>query len=367
MRPQSETELADMIRAAKGPLAVVGGGTRGVALEGEPLSTAALSGVVLYEPAALTLVVRAGTPLRDVEETLARSGQRLAFEPMDHRRLIGTKGEPTMGGVIAANVSGPRRVQVGAARDFLLGARFVDGVGNVIKSGGRVMKNVTGLDVARLMAGAHGTLGVLTEVSLKVLPDVEKAATLVLRGLDPARAVAVMAKALGSPWEVTGAAHDPEAGETCLRIEGFAASVDYRAARIAAHLSAFGAAEIESGGDRWRDIRDGAGLAGRDGDLWRLSVKPSDGPTVVARAGGMVRAARYDWGGGLIWLLTDRGADLRGAIGVFDGHATLMRAEPATYAAFGRFQPETATVAALTRGLRARFDPRGILNKGLMG
>jgi glycolate oxidase FAD binding subunit len=278
LEPREETELAEMIRAARGPLAVRGGGTRGAAAPGEVLSVAGLRGIVLHEPAALTLVVRAGTPLAEVEAVLARAGQRLAFEPWDARGVLGTQGEPTIGGVAAANASGPRRVQAGAARDAMIGLRFVDGTGMVVANGGRVMKNVTGYDLVKLMAGSWGTLGVLSEVAFKLLPRPETQATLVFDGLEDARAVAAMAAALGSPYEVTGAAHLP-GRFTHLRLEGFASSVDYRAGRLAERLAPFGAVSVER--DRapvaalWAGIRDVAAFHGRPGDVWRVSVKPS--------------------------------------------------------------------------------------------
>jgi len=368
--PANEIELAEAVRSATGPLSIRGGGTRpiGRPVVGEVLSVAGLSGITLHEPGALTLVARAGTPLTEVETTLAAAGQRLAFEPMDHRALLGTSGTPTIGAVVAANVAGPRRVQVGSARDFLLGLRCVTGRGEVVKSGGRVMKNVTGYDLARLMAGSYGTLGVISEVALKVLPQVESAAMLVLPGLDPRRSVVAMSAALGSPFEVTGAAYDPEAAMTYLRIEGFAGSVSYRAARLADLLIPFGVAAITLDGGQmqrcWEGIRDVTAFADRPGDVWRISVKPSDTPGITL---ALNMPFRLDWGGGLIWVLAPEGSDLRAKIGHFAGHATLIRADAATRAAIAPFHPEAPSVAALTRGLRAQFDPRAILNPGLMG
>ncbi len=368
MRPGGETELAEIVRAAKAPLRICGGGTRDIGrpVAGAVLETGGLSGITLYEPGALTLVARAGTPVAEIEAALAREGQRLAFEPPDWRALLGTQGESTIGGVVAANASGPRRIQAGACRDALIGVRFVDGSGMVVKNGGRVMKNVTGYDLVKLLAGAWGTLGVLTELSFKLLPVPESAASLLLPGIAPGPAVQAMAAALGSPFDVSGAAWT-EAGAV-LRIEGFAASVDYRAERLRALLAPFGAVEVETGAAataaRWAALREGAALAGRPGDLWRLSVKPSDAPGLIARMGA--EAVTLDWGGGLIWALLAPGTDLRARLGAFAGHATLMRAAPETRRAIPPFQPEPPALAAIAAALRAKFDPRGILNPGLM-
>ncbi len=365
MMPKSEEDLAQMIAGAEGPLRITGGGTRPIGhVEGTALSTAKISGITLFEPGALTVVAKAGTPVADIEKALAKENQRLAFEPMDHRALLGTTGKPTIGGVVAANVSGPRRISVGACRDFMLGVRFVDGAGTVIKNGGRVMKNVTGYDLVKLMTGAYGTLGVLTEVSMKVLPGVAAQATLTLDGLDDAQAVAAMSAALSSPYEVTGVAHDPQAGKTVLRLEGFANSVAYRAEALTKHLAKFGTVTVDDNAKSvqatWAAIRDVTAFADQDGDVWRLSVKPSDAPGLVAKMGA--KAVQYDWGGGLVWALTDAGRDIRAALGDFDGHATLIRGR----ADVPTFQPEPAPLAAITAGLRAKFDPCGILNPGMM-
>ncbi len=370
LSPATETELSEMVANATAPLRVVGGGTRPVGrpVAGDVLSVAGLSGIELYEPGALTIVAKAGTPLAAVEAALAAEGQRLPFEPMDHRALLGTEGEPTIGGVVAANVSGPRRIQAGAARDSLIGVRFVDGSGTILKNGGRVMKNVTGYDLVKLMAGSWGTLGVLSEVAFKVLPAPEAAASLSIGGLSALQAVEAMATALGSPFEVTGAAHLPEEERTVLRIEGFAASVTYRAGRLSELMAPFGVVTVEEDGtrvaDTWRTIRDVTGFAGRAGDVWRISVTPSDGPEIAARTGGEVM---FDWGGGLIWALVPEGTDLRVRLGAFGGHATLIRASEETRARIAPFQPEPAPIARLSRGLREKFDPRGILNPGLLG
>lgn len=357
LEPRDETELAEMIRSARGPLSVRGGGTRGGAASGEVLSVASLRGIVLHEPAALTLVVRAGTPLEEVEATLAGAGQRLAFEPWDARVVLGTRGEPTIGGVAAANASGPRRVQAGAARDAMIGVRFVDGTGMVAANGGRVMKNVTGYDLVKLMAGSRGALGVITEIAFKLQAVPEAEATVVVAGLDDRAAVAAMARALGSPYDVSGAAH--VAGETMIRVEGMEGSVSYRAAALRRLLGG----EVETGAAsaaRWRALRDGAMFAGTAGEVWRVSVKPSDGPAVAAAVPG-ARAA-YDWGGGLVWLAVPPGAetgtDMGTVVARFGGHAS--RVGGPVLRAGG------AGVAALVRGLKERFDPRGILNPGVL-
>ncbi len=368
MIPASEAELAEMVAGGRGALSVRGGGTRGIPVVGEVLDVSALGGVTLYEPGALTLVAGAGTTVAEIEAVLAAENQRLAFEPMDHRGLLGTGGAPTIGGVAAGNISGPRRIQAGAARDYLLGVRFVDGQGRVIRNGGRVMKNVTGYDLVKLMAGSWGTLGVLSEVALKVLPRAETSATVRVHGVDAAHAVAAMSAALGSPFEVSGAACDPGAQEVYLRLEGFEASVRYRAGRVKETMAGFG--EVEIVGDDadsrtlWQGIRDVKAFQDRPGDVWRLSVKPSDAPGVIGRL--QAEAVMLDWGGGLIWARMAEGSDLRARMGGVAGHATLIRAGDETRAGSGMFHPEPAALAAISAGLRAKFDPKGLFNPGLM-
>jgi len=375
MTPKTETELAEMIKAAKGPLRIQGGGTRpiGRPVEGEILSTAGLSGISLYEPGSLTLVAQAGTPLAEIEAVLAAEGQRLAFEPMDHRGLLGTTGAPTIGGVVAGNISGSRRIAVGACRDFLLGVRFVDGQGAVLKNGGRVMKNVTGYDLVKLMAGSWGTLGVLSEVSLKVLPLPETSATILLHDLSLADSVAAMSAALGSPFEVTGAAR--RAGDTYLRIEGFEASVAYRAGQLTALLARFCEAVVidqAASVELWQEISNVADFTAKD-VVSRVSVKPSDAPQVLEALQQQFEFDEaMDWGGGLLWIgamsaQEDVHAAAQEAVSRIGGHATLVKAPAAVRARARVFQPENPVVAQLARGLRARFDPRGILNPGLMG
>jgi len=379
--PTNEDEAARLIKEAavsRTPIRIQGGGTRarfgGCVQAGMTLSTAKLTGITLYEPSEMVMGAKAGTLLAEVEAALAEKGQMLAFEPMDHRTVYGSSGAPTIGAIAAGNISGPRRIWAGACRDSLIGVRFVNGAGEVIKSGGRVMKNVTGLDLVKLQAGAWGTLGLLTEVMFKVVPKPEIVTTLVLQGLDTAKAVTAMAKALGSPFEITGAAHDPSTQETYLRIEGFGFSVDYRAGELAKLLGSHGTPTridgVESAG-LWASIRDGAALAEpADAVIWRLSVKPSEAPQVLAAI--PEARAMLDWGGGLIWLSVagagDCGASrIRAAAKAASGYATLIRAPEAMRGTIPVFEPEPPAIAALSQRIRASVDAAGLFNPGMMG
>lgn len=374
LNPKTEDELADAIATADGPLSIRGGATRGFEPEGTPLSTSEMSGITLYEPGALTIVAKAGTPVAEIDAALAAENQTLAFEPMDHRSLLGTDGVPTIGGVVATNTSGPRRVLAGACRDFLLGVRFVDGTGTVIKNGGRVMKNVTGYDLARLTCGAHGTLGVLTEVSLKVLPSTEGIATLVYSGLDWATSASVFASAMSSPFEVSGAArlpkgaYLPDDSAVMIRLTGFEESVKYRTSELEKRLAPIAGGspdQIETNLGRntevWKGIRDVHAFAGSDKDIWRISLKLSDLSQLSAI--GTEDDFLLDWAGGRAWASVAPGTDVRAALGSFEGHATLVRGR----AAVPKFHPEAAPLAQMATALRAKYDPKGILNPGLMG
>jgi len=374
--PRSEAELAETIRDADGPLHIRGGGTRpiGNPVEGDPLEVSAISGISLYDPGALTMVAKAGTPLAEIEAALAAEGQHLAFEPVDYRPLLGTEGETTIGGVVAGNVSGSRRVRVGACGDFMLGVRFVDGRGDIVRNGGRAMKNVTGYDLVKLMTGSRGTLGVLTEATFKVLPKPETEASLTIHGLTAANAAAAMSRALGSPYEVTGAAHipDPPGGRptTFIRVEGFEDSVAYRLRRLRDELADFGEMADRSdpvkAGQQWHAIGTVEGFRDDGNDIWRISAIPSKGPEIATRMPEGTAVA-FDWGGGLIWASCAPGTDLRTHLAPFTGHATLIRAGDETRRKLDVFHPEPAPLARIAADLRAQFDPRGILNPGLMG
>jgi glycolate oxidase FAD binding subunit len=385
--PRDEEEAGAVIAAAaaaRTPLSVTGGGTK--AAIGRPaqteasLSSAALVGVTLYEPAELVIAARAGTPLSQVAETLAERGQELPFEPMDHRALLGSKGESTIGAVAAANLSGPRRIMAGAARDSLIGVRFVNGRGEAVKSGGRVMKNVTGLDLVKLMAGSWGTLGLLTEVTFKVLPRPERTATLIFRGLDDRRAIDTLSQALGSPYEVTGAAHIPAVDQlgarTVLRVAGFSFSVDYRLGELRRMFKRLGPSDILEGRGAealWQAVRDATLLADpHDKAIWRVSTAPTKGPELTALVSRAIDARwYYDWGGGLVWIATDAGEDagataIRAAVKAVGGHATLVRAPAEVRAVTEVFEPQAEAIMRVTSGIKAAFDPNGILNPGRM-
>ncbi len=385
--PRDESELVAAVAeaaATRTPLSLEGGGTKaGIGRPAQAersLSTRALTGITLYEPAEMVIGARAGTPLALVEATLAERGQMLPFEPMDYRPLLGSAAEPTMGGVVGANLSGPRRVVAGACRDSLIGVRMVNGRGEAVSSGGRVMKNVTGLDLVKGVCGSWGTLAAFSEVTFKVLPTPETSATLVLHGLDDATAVTALSAGLGSPFEVSAAAHLPGSVErvpkTLLRLEGFADSVAYRAGRLRALLARHGSAgllEAEQSAVLWRSIRDVTFLSEPATDaVWRVSVAPSKATAGVAAilAEASVRHL-YDWGGGLVWIALpaegDAGADLvRRAFAGSGAHATLVRAPSDVRAAVDVFEPPAAPVRRLTAGIKASFDPHGIFNPGRM-
>jgi glycolate oxidase FAD binding subunit len=386
--PLSEQDASTIITEAaerRTPLSLVGGGTK-VDI-GRPVQTAAtlsaagLIGVTLYEPAEMVISARAGTPLTEIVRTLADKQQELPFEPMDYRPLLGTTGEPTIGAVAAANLSGPRRIVAGAARDHFIGLRFVNGRGEIIKNGGRVMKNVTGLDLVKGLSGSWGTLGFFTEVTFKVLPRAERLATLVLYNLDDAHAVEALLLALGSPFEITGAAHLPaglngEGARTLIRIEGFSVSVDYRLGELRRLLKRFGAAEViegEAAAALWHSVRDVTFLAEpRNQAVWRISTAPTQGPAVVAQVSRKLDARWfYDWGGGLVWIATSAAGDagvaaIRAAVQATGGHTWLVRAPAELRAAVDVFEPLSEPLMQITAGLKTAFDPAAVLNPGRM-
>jgi glycolate oxidase FAD binding subunit len=395
LTPATETEAAAIIRdhaASQSPLQIRGGGTRAgfgnpVAAE-TTLSSSALSGIVEYNPAEMVITTRAGTPVAEIEEALAKNGQGMAFEPMDHRGAMATSGTPTIGGLFAVNSSGPRRFTAGAARDHLLGVRFVNGAGEIVKAGGKVMKNVTGLDLVKLLCGSHGTLGFLTEVTFKVLPVPKTSTTIVLSGLEDEQAMKALAAAMSLSVEVSGAAHLPESvrgrfiagnlpegAATVMRLEGLETSVAVRAEKLATAMAGLGPVsrlDDEHSKTLWAEIRDVLPYAdGTARPLWRGSMAPSEAWKLVA--GLRLRAgidAYYDWQGGLVWMRMEADPEaevLRHGIRTLGGgHATLVRAAPQVRTEVAAFEPQAPAVALLSARVRAKLDPHGIFNPGLM-
>ena len=397
LRPRDAEEVRTLVEwaaAEAAPLEVIGAGSKrgwGRPLQAShSLELSALAGVTLYEPEELILSAQAGTRLAEIERLLAERRQQLAFEPADLGPFYGeAAGQGTLGGVLACNLSGPRRIKAGAARDHFLGVSAVNGRGELFKAGGRVVKNVTGYDLCKLLAGSHGTLAVMTEVTVKVLPAPEKTRTVLVFGLDDRTGVKALATALKSAHEVSGAAHLPRsvaadsvvsqvsgAGKsvTSVRVEGFSASVEHRAEALTALLAPFGPAAVlhsQNSLSLWRELRDAIPFARRpERDVWRLSVPPSAGPEVVARVSARLEIlAYYDWGGGLVWLALPPSADagaaiVRAALANEGGHATLLRAPDAVRAAVPVFEPLADGLARLSQRVKESFDPRCILNPG---
>lgn len=397
VRPAAAWELQTVLAkfaAQKVPVEIVGHGALRNA--GRPcdagvvISTASMRGITLYEPTELVMSVRAGTPLVEVEAELASRGQMLPFEPIDIGPTTGSQaGALSIGGVFATNFSGSRRVATGSARDHLLGVQGVNGRAEHFKSGGRVMKNVTGLDVARGMTGSWGTLAVLTDVTFKVVPLPESMLTLVYRNLPDDLAIEALTTAMGTPFEVSGAVHLPKGAAarlqhaklkaldqslTLLRLENFAASIAYRKEKVAEALKVFGTPlefGVEDTWSIWGELRQLSVMPfSTTTSLWRISTVPTKAPEIVAAIKKFMPAeAFYDWSGGLIWLevpaAADAGAaDVRRAVAVRGGHATLIRATSDVRANVDVFEPMKPEVERLTRGIKAAFDPLGILNPG---
>lgn len=401
MPQQFDPETAEEARAivadalaSKTALEIVGGGSRRDM--GRPLNTdyvisaAKLAGVSLYEPDELVMRAGPGTPMEQIRMQLDQHGQMLAFEPPDYGALLGgAPGQGTIGGVVAGNLAGPRRIKAGAARDHFLGFEAVSGRGEIFRSGGRVVKNVTGYDLCKLMAGSWGTLGLMTEITVKVLPAPEKTRTVLIACADAVSATAAMSRGLSSPHDVSAAAWLPEKAAVksgvshvagaqvalaAVRVEGIGSSVDARCAALREELSAFGdVEELHSHNSRsfWHEVRD-VRLLG-DGTVWRLSVPPADAPGILEVLRAELDAEYFvDWGGGLIWLTVsgggeDNGANvIRATIVAGGGHASLIRASADLRSRVPVFQPESAPVHRLTRNIKEAFDPEGILNPGRM-
>src|SRR5580704_12666541 len=399
LKPRDAKESEEAVRwaiAGGKALEVVGRGTKraiGRAAQWDAtLDLSGLSGITLYEPEELVLSAKAGTPLAEINARVAASKQELAFEPMDYGVVLGTPAcAGSIGGVLAANLSGPRRIKAGAARDHFLGVTAVSGRGETFKSGGRVVKNVTGYDICKLLAGSWGTLAVMTDVTIKTLPRAETEATVLLLNLDASAGRKAMSAATSSFADVSAAAHLPaivgvripevaasRSAITAFRIEGVAPSVADRKGVLEKTLAPFGtlgALDETASRALWRAIRDVAPFAanGPSGarDLWRISTAPTQAPDLGRALEQSDAELLYDWAGGLVWAALPASNDaqaqrVRAAVAAANGHATLIRAPAAVRAAVEVFSPEPAPLAALTARVRQSFDPQGVLNAGRM-
>ncbi|MCK8784632.1 glycolate oxidase subunit GlcE [Roseomonas sp. NAR14] len=394
LSPATESELAGILRRATAggePLAIEGNGTKRALLRpvqaARTLTVRHLTGITLYRPQELILSARAGTPLPEIEAALAEKGQYLIAEPPDTTALFEAEAAETrpatIGGVVACNLSGPRRISAGAMRDHVMGVRLVNGQGEVVHSGGRVLKNVTGLDLCKLLTGSYGTLGVLTEVTLKVLPAPPDSATVAVSVRDLAAGVRVLSAGLGSPFGPSGAAllpgGAPELGlqgpTALLRLEDFSDSVRYRAESLAARLGREGDVtllEAARSVPLWRAVRDAAPLGALPEEaIWRVSVRPSAAPGVAASLSRAFDAKLLlDWGGGLLWIAGPAEAATHAAVmaaaRAAGGTWTLFRGPDGLRASSEVLPPEPAPLAAISARVKAALDPRGVLNPGRM-
>jgi glycolate oxidase FAD binding subunit len=398
-RPSDAAEVREVVAAAAAagrPLEVLGRGSKrnfGRPIQTEDvLDLSAMSGIVDYESSELVLTARAATLLSEIEAAVAERRQMLAFEPPDWSSLLRAgPAEQTLGGVLASNLSGPRRFKAGAARDHFLGFHAVNGRGEAFKAGGKVVKNVTGYDLPKLMAGSFGTLAVLTEVTIKVLPRPEKARTILLFGADAAAGIEALTGALNSSHEVSGAAYLPAAAAsrsavshvvapgrsvTAVRVEGPGPSVVHRGEQVRASWRDKGPTEelhTMNSQRFWREVANVSPLAGLNEQVtWRISIAPSAAAGFISSITQAMDVTWYaDWGGGLIWIAirngSDGGADaLRSAFRVSSGHATLIAAPVGLRAAIDVFQPLAPALAQVTARVKVGFDPCAVLNPGRM-
>lgn len=397
--PRNEAELADLVHSAKaGGHALEVCGFRSKREAGRPLtpaavvSTAKMFGITHFDPAERTISARAGTPLHEVESELARQNLELAFEPADFGRIYGPDSlAATLGAVAAMNISGPRRILRGSARDHIIGIRAVNGEGTVIQSGGHVAKNGAGVDLSKGLCGSWGTLAIMSELTFKVQPRAEESRTLALLGLPDEAAVGVMSEAVGTPYEVSGTIHlqsdlvkrlsDPDtaaagAALTAIRLEGSRQSVAYRAERLRRELSPFG--EIYDVGKRassnfWRDIRACSFLSSDfDKPLWRITVAPSKAARIVrALAAFFPVSAAYEWAGGLVWLETPPSSEasvteLRRVLAEFEADSMLMRGPRPVRSSIEVFHPLPLAKMKLVQAIKKAFDPACVLSPGRM-
>jgi glycolate oxidase FAD binding subunit len=365
-RPHNEAELAQLLSAPGPAFELLAGGTKrsiGRPIDAPLLDLSGLSGIVDYQPGELVLTARPATALAEIETVLAAQRQRLGFEP-PAPTLLDASRQQTLGGVLMANSSGSRRVTAGSARDHFLGFRAVNGRGEAFVGGGRVVKNVTGFDLPKALAGSWGTLAALTEVTVRLVPAAESESTLLFESTSIDAAVGLCSQGLGSMFEVSAAAFVPGRG-VALRLEGLVSSVQSRIAGLLATLGRTAHAHLA--GDEsyqfWQRIGAAEALAGC-AVIWRLSVAPRQAARILDDI--EPETFQLDWGGGLMWVGT-RHLDARRVRGALrGGHATLIRAPEADRRANAVFEPQAPAVAALAARFKAAFDPHNRLNPGRM-
>ncbi len=381
MAPETEAQTRDFVATCyteRKTLRIYGGDTKRCLLRetvaDTALSVRGLSGICFYSPEELVISAGPGTTLAELRATLAARGQRMAFEPPDWTALLGSAGTPTIGGVIATNLSGPRRIAQGAARDHVLGLRAINGRGEVLRAGGRVLKNVTGLDLCKVFTGSHGTLAVITEVTLKVLPAPPCSASVLVRNVDATGGVAALSAALGSPFGVSGAAYLPDNAIAVVRLEDAVDSVAYRGEKLCGLLARFGDSVVLPQHDSvalWSEITEAAVLQALHHEaLWQVSVRPSRGPAVLAVIAGAGARGFLDWGGGRVMIAGPATRETHDAVTAAaqasGGVWMLLRGDSAWRQNVDVLPPEPPALRQLSQGLKNSFDPAGILNSGRM-
>jgi glycolate oxidase FAD binding subunit len=380
---QTEADVIDAVQAARArsrSLEIVGAGTKRA--YGRPtacddvLDVSALRGIVKYEPAELILTVLPGTPVAEITTLLESKNQRLGFEPPDWGPLLGMAADDaTIGGVLSADVNGAAAIRYGRARDSLLGVRAVNGLGEAYKAGGKVVKNVTGFDLPKLMCGAMGTLGVFTEVTLRVYPKPPQSVSLIVRDVNVEDGFALLRRVWQSPLEATAHAYIPASipltqlgyigeGAALIRLEG---AHEPLKEKIAALLAIVPPAQQIEASSIFGLISSGTIFAGQHCDLWRVAVPPSEAAGIVRQMGSSIFAA--DWAGGSLWIGLEaggNGAALRAHCEKAGGQATLVKADEETRQRVAPFSPEPPARRALTKAVKTAFDPRNIFNPGRM-
>jgi glycolate dehydrogenase FAD-binding subunit len=388
---RSEAEIADAVLAAlddKSPFEIVSSGSKRdfgrPVSAGRILDVSALKGIIKYEPEELVVSAHAATPVKEVEATLAERKQMLGFEPVDWSALFGgDQASATLAGTIATNACGARRVKAGAVRDHVIGCRFVNGSGEAIKAGGSVIKNVTGFDITKLMCGAFGTLGVLTELTLRVVPLPARTVSVALPMPSAEAGLRALRQAAALPVDPTGLVYLPEAalkasvasragsfggavGIAIIRLEGAMNALTEKLALLHQTYTGFGAVTLNDTvtASLFREIGTGGLFVNRATDIWRLCVPSSAAHEAVEKSGAEFWYA--DWAGGLLWLGLkgdeETATRLRAITARLGGHATLMRASAEARETLSVFEPESPVRAGLTRTVKAAFDPHRLLN-----